>query len=255
MHDVNTAAMNLRTDSPCIFLPDGRSIPVDIRRHRRARRISLRYDAKSQSVRLTLPLRASAKEGMRFVEEKRNWLLRRIASEPPRATPGEGDAMHILGASYRLHFTGAARGRVEAQDGALHIPGGPEFRERRLKDWLKATAQRELTVRTHEKAAQLAALFPHPPFSQRERAIKVHVRDTRARWGSCSSDGRLNFSWRLLLAPLEVMEYVICHEVAHLAEMNHSARFWKIVAELCPHHATSRAWLRKHGEALHARLP
>ncbi|MBV8939567.1 MAG: M48 family metallopeptidase, partial [Alphaproteobacteria bacterium] len=122
----------------------------------------------------------------------------------------------------------------------LLVAGEPDFVPRRVRDWLKAEARREIARRAEAHAEALGC-----------RIRRITLRDTVSRWGSCSSDGRLSFSWRLMLAPAEVLEYVVAHEVAHLREMNHSAAFWRIVAQRCPYHAEARAWLKRHGAQLY----
>jgi predicted metal-dependent hydrolase len=111
----------------------------------------------------------------------------------------------------------------------------------RVKRFLMAEAKFEL----QRRVAQHAALLRVAPAG-------LTVKDTRSRWGSCTADGTLSFSWRVILAPPYVLDYLAAHEVAHLAEMNHSARFWALVRRCAPDYARGRAWLRRHGQTLHA---
>jgi predicted metal-dependent hydrolase len=134
------------------------------------------------------------------------------------------------------------RGVVECADGVLTVPGDPAHLSRRLTDYLKAEARREIGIRARDKAARIE-----------RRVAAVTLRDTRSRWGSCNSAGRLNFSWRLIMAPEFVLDYVVAHEVAHLAEMNHGPKFWRLCAQLSgADPTTARAWLKRHGPELHA---
>jgi len=112
--------------------------------------------------------------------------------------------------------------------------------KRRLADWLKREARRDLTLAS-ERYAQAMAVSFH----------RLAIRDQASRWGSCSSDGSLSYSWRLILAPSFVLDYVAAHEVAHLKHMNHGVRFWRLVLTHCPMAPQARLWLRRHGVTLH----
>ena len=112
---------------------------------------------------------------------------------------------------------------------------------RRLTDWLKAQAAHELDMASHKYATAMAARFK-----------RITVRDQKSRWGSCSSDGVLSYSWRLILAPSMVLDYVAAHEVAHLREMNHGSGFWRLVLKHCPVARDARHWLKLHGAQLHS---
>jgi predicted metal-dependent hydrolase len=137
---------------------------------------------------------------------------------------------------------GRLRGLPARFDGTITVPGAPDHLPRRLTDFLKAEAKREIGTRARAKAARLG-----------RPVAAVTVRDTRSRWGSCSGAGRLAFSWRLIMAPEYVLDYVVAHEVAHLREMNHGPRFWKLCAQLTESDPkAARAWLKRHGGALHA---
>ena len=143
-----------------------------------------------------------------------------------------------------LHWS-KLRGRTQAMLDAAGAPviavcGEPPHLARRITEFLQAAARRNLTAAVARHALRLGR--PSPP---------ITIRDTQSRWGSCSSGGRLNFSWRLILAPPQVLDYLAAHEVAHLREMNHSARFWRLVRELCPGTDEAEAWLKRHGNGLH----
>lgn len=151
-----------------------------------------------------------------------------------------GQRLPVCGQELTLIHTGG-RGLVRIEGDRLLVPGEEAFMARRVRDWVKSLAREEITRLAQAKAVQLGV-----------RIKRISVRDTVSRWGSCSSDGALSFSWRLAFAPYPVMDYVVCHEVAHIKEHNHGPAFWKRVAELCPGHKEARAWLRKHGATLYA---
>jgi predicted metal-dependent hydrolase len=131
------------------------------------------------------------------------------------------------------------RGGAWLADGALHVTGGQEFLARRVGDFLRAEARRRLSA----LVAQKAALADVP-------VARITIKDTRTRWGSCTADGALAFSWRLLMAPDFVQDYVAAHEVAHLRHMNHGSRFWALVDRLTPHTRQAIPWLQMHGASL-----
>jgi len=221
------------------LLLDGRAVPVKIRRNARAGRVSLRID-QDGSIILTLPPHLAAGHGLAFAKSKAAWLAERLAARPTNIPFEDGMDLPLLGFSHRLRHTPEGRRGVWIADGEIQVSGRPEHFSRRLTDWLKRRARDEITTR----ALTMAATIDKPLGA-------IRLKDTRSRWGSCNSSGDLAFSWRLLMAPADVLTYVVAHEVAHLREMNHSAAFWRLVAELVPDTQTPRAWLKRHGAQLH----
>ena len=146
----------------------------------------------------------------------------------------------ILGVEHLVRHRPDARGTVWLEAGEIHVAGGLEFLPRRLSDYLRRRARQEIAARVAVHAAHVA------------KPVKgVTVRDTTSRWGSCSPTGGLSFSWRLVLAPAAVLDYVVAHEVAHLAHFDHSPRFWGLVGQMIDDVEGPRRWLRDHGAALH----
>ena len=129
---------------------------------------------------------------------------------------------------------------TEQQGEEIIVTGQAEHLGRRVEDWLKREARREVEKRAYAKAELLGKRISH-----------ITIRDARSRWGSCSPKGRLSFSWRLIMAPRSVIDYVVAHEIAHLVEKNHGFRFWRLVATLTDEMTAARTWLKRHGEALH----
>lgn len=217
----------------------GRDVDVAVRVNRRARRISLRVDPADGRVVLVLPASRARAEGLRFAQTKAAWLLARLADVPPRRPFVDGAVAPLLGRPHVVRHEPQGRG-VRVVDREIRVAGRPEHMARRLKDWLKLEARRDLSARATALAERIGA-----------RVTRVTVRESRTRWGSCTRGGRLSFCWRLIFAPEHVIDYVVAHEVAHLRHMNHGPRFWKLVSELCPGHAEARAWLRAKGAHLH----
>jgi len=223
---------------------DGRPIRVAVRVSSRARSYRLAIPHRGDPV-LTVPAHARWPDAEAFLGRQAAWLAARVKRAAPAVPFVDGAIVPVRGLGHRIVATNKVRGRVEAgvDDGApvLFVPGLPEHLGRRLTDWLKAEALADLEARVAVHAGTLGV-----------RAAAVRLRAQATRWGSCSSAGRLNFNWRLILAPPHVLDYVAAHEVAHLLEMNHSPAFWRTVERALPDMASGRAWLKAHGSELMA---
>jgi predicted metal-dependent hydrolase len=214
--------------------------PISIRVSPRARRIALRINAAERTVELVLPPDVPTVHAMRFVQSKREWIAARLAALPPAVPFVEGAVVPVLGVPHRIRReTDAAAPSVAIAGGEIRVRGEPIHLARRVRDFLVAKARRELALRARPLAARIG-----------RDVTQITVRDTRSRWGSCSGRGNLSFSWRLIFAPERVIDYVVAHEVAHLAEMNHGPRFWRLVESLSPDSAAPRAWLKRHRSRL-----
>lgn len=217
------------------------SVTVALRVNARARRFTLRLAApgSTEGAILTLPPGVPLAHVETFLAEHRGWLARALAEQPEGRRPAPGGVLPVDGALVPL-VAGTHRGPPVLDAGRLVLPGGRRHGPV-LAAWLKERARQRLVPAAHRYAEALGC-----------RPTAISLRDTRSRWGSCSSAGRLAFSWRLAMAPPEVQDYVAAHEAAHLREMNHSARYWAHVERLMPDYAPRRAWLRKEGRSLHA---
>jgi hypothetical protein len=210
--------------------------PLAIRVSPRARRLSLRVDPAARGVELVLPRRFAAAAAIDFVARHRGWIAARLAALPPPSRLADGASVPVFGVPHRIRrVADAGAAPVTITDGEIRVRGDPAHLPRRVVDHLKALARHDFAARARVQAARLG-----------KSVARVGIRDPKSRWGSCSSSGTLSFSWRLVLAPEPVIDYVVAHEVAHLVEMNHSARFWRVVAGLVPDSQTPRAWLKRH---------
>jgi predicted metal-dependent hydrolase len=216
-----------------------RVVPVQFEKNARARRIIIRMDHGGGVV-VVLPVRASKEDGKRFALSNKGWIKERLAHMPEPLPFLHGVSIPYLGAEHRIRHRPAERGVVWREGGEIHVSGRPEHLPRRVEDWLKLEARREIERRAQEKAEALG-----------KKIRRVTIRDPHSRWGSCSPDGALSFSWRLILAPRFVLDYVVAHEVAHLRELNHSNRFWRITETLTAEMDKARGWLTQHGAGLH----
>jgi len=222
-----------------LALPDGREIALALRRSARARHILLRIDDATGEVELVLPRRAALRDGLAFAQAKAAWIAARLDALPPAVPFRPGAVLPLLGDSLALMTPLNGAKRVHRTESALLVPGDGAAFAARVRRWLIAEARREIAARAHRLAREVG------------RPIKrLAIRDPATRWGSCSAAGGLSFSWRLILAPPEVLDYVVAHEIAHLREMNHGARFWSLVETLAGDCKAPRAWLRRNGSRL-----
>jgi predicted metal-dependent hydrolase len=230
---------HLEVDTP------GGPVPVALRRDRRARNYTLRVKGAVATPTLTMPFHGSLREARTFLDRHRAWLLRQLEKAPLPRPVANGAPVPFRGVPHRIRCTGMSRGAVvaaaEGGESVLIVPGAEAHLRRRLFDFLKHEAKRDLDRAVTRHAETLGVTVK-----------SIRVRDTSSRWGSCTTAGNLSFSFRLVMAPPFVLDYLAAHEVAHLREMNHSRRFWKVVQSLCPDHGRARAWLVAYGPGLHA---
>jgi len=219
---------------------DGRSIPLTVRKNSRARRMILRLDIGSDGAVVTIPAHADPADGLEMARRESAWLSERLETQPQRLPFVEGSRVPYLGRDYTLQRLPGRRGVIKRTEDEIFVPGDPEHMARRLTDWFRKQARAEISGRVHAKAAIIG-----------RTPGRITIRDTRSRWGSCASGGGLSFSWRLIMAPEAVLDYVVAHEVSHLAHMNHGRCFWKTVAQLVDDLDAARDWLRANGEQLH----
>ncbi|NMJ43028.1 M48 family metallopeptidase [Roseomonas sp. JC162] len=213
--------------------------PVRWNRSARARRVSLRIDARAGEVVVTLPMRAGRRAGMALLTTHAAWVMQRLAALSPPVELAPGVEVPLGGLPHVIRHDPDARGGAFLDGQSIVVSGRAEFLARRVKDFLRAEAKRRIALLAEGHAATLGVKI---------RAIRL--KDTNSRWGSCAPDGTLAFSWRLVMAPDWVLDYVVAHEVAHLRELNHSSRFWAHVAALTPHREPAQDWLRENGPAL-----
>jgi len=223
----------------------GRELPLRIVENARARRLTLRIDAGGQGLRVTVPPGLRRGEVERFLERHRDWLELKLAKLPDRPQVRAGVKMPLRGTPHLILHRPGKRGTVAVAEAdgapALHVHGEEAHLPRRLADFLKREAKRDIEPLVARHAASVG-----------RRAKAIRYKDTSSRWGSCTADGTLSFSWRIMMAPPTVIDYLVAHEVAHLREMNHGPKFWALCRELCPRTDEARAWLKRNGAALQA---
>lgn len=219
---------------------DGRPIRLVVRKNPRAKRIIVRLVDHGDRVSVTIPSRTAFDEGIAAAERNADWIIHRLDAVPPRMAFADGAVIPVLGRDHAIRHRPGAPGDVQPIDRDIVVGGPDSLVARRVERWLKSRARGEISARVDQKTERLG-----------RPAGRITLRDTRSRWGSCSAQGNLSFCWRLVMAPEAVLDYVVAHEVAHLAFPNHGPEFWRTVATLTDDVEGSRRWLRRHGRSLH----
>ncbi len=213
-----------------------------LRHHARAKRLALRLDVKNRLVYLTIPKRISVKAAYKFALENQNWITDRLEELPKKVTLGHGALIPLFGQEYQVHITcdkTLRKTNISLKDNKLIVLTNKENPEARIKRFVISHTLEELSKLAHEKAAILG-----------KKIKNIDVKDTASRWGSCSQDGCLSFSWRLAFASPEAYDYVVAHEVAHLNHMDHSPAFWKQCAALSDNYVRGKAWMKINAQEL-----
>ena len=241
------AFLNRRPPQPASLTVafDDEVYEVRVRRHAQARRYTLRIHAVTREVVLSMPLRGSLREANVFAQKQGAWIAARLKRLPRPQPFAHGEMVPLRGIDHRIEHRRGSRGTVWVEcgdDGAqlLCVAGEAPHVSRRVRDYLKREAKKELERASRAAAAALGVSL-----------ARVSIRDQSSRWGSCSTTGVLSYSWRLILAPSFVLDYLAAHEAAHLVEMNHSRRFWRLVEKINPDVGRAKAWLDAHGSELH----
>ncbi len=226
---------------PDLQVQDGdRTIPVVLRRHPKARRLTLRIDPKGDGAILTAPPNLGIRRITRFLEEHSDWVCESVGKLPPRSVFADGESLSVLGENLVIRHDPDLRGPCKTDNDTLIVGGDEPHLQRRIRDFLKRRARDEITE-------QVSALCK----ANGLKAGRITMRDQSSRWGSCAANGNLSFNWRLVCAPSEVLTYVVAHEVAHLRHMDHSPAFWRFVGDLYPGWKPAKNWLSHNGASLH----
>jgi len=215
--------------------------PLTLKLNRRARRLRLRVDPRTRSLTLTVPPGVSRRRALEWAAGHAGWAAQSIGAIAAPQPMAPGGTLPLFGDPHIIDWSSARPRRVRLEAGRL-VAGGPlEGLEGRVLRWLRAEALALLTSETQEFATKGGI-----------GVTSVSIGDPRSRWGSCASDGRIRYSWRLIMAPGFVRRATVAHEVAHRVHMDHSPRFHALVRELLgTDPAPARAWLRREGAALH----
>lgn len=223
----------------------GRSVPVKVRLNPRARRLIVKVHPSTGEVAVVAPSERSVHKALDFARAEGDWIAGRLAKVPPPVYLEPGDTVLFKGTLHTLRLS-HERGTVwvdpDAPKPTIRVTGQREHAPRRVEEWLKRQARTHISRRVTALADTLGV-----------KVTRITIRDAASRWGSCSTTGAISLSWRLIMAPNHVLNYVVAHEVAHLREMNHGTRFWRLVDRLVGENEAeeAQAWLRENGTELH----
>jgi predicted metal-dependent hydrolase len=224
----------------------GRSVPVTVRLNPRARQLIVKVHPSTGEVAVVAPSRRSVPRALDFAIQEGDWIAGHLARIPERIYFQPGDSIPFKGIRHVIRLASEQRGGVwldpDAERPTIRVSGMREHAPRRVEDWLKKQARTHIIRRVNALCQDLGV-----------SVTRITVRDASSRWGSCSTSGAISLSWRLIMAPNSVLNYVCAHEVAHLREMNHGPRFWKLVDRLVGDTEAQAAqdWLRQNGSELH----
>lgn len=219
---------------------EGRDVEVNVRLNPRARRLIVKVHPTSGEVSVVAPSQRALDRALDFARGQEDWIARQLSRVPSPVPLAVGARLPLRGVEHVVREGDSGRGAVWVEDGTIRVAGHREHHSRRILDFLKREARKELEARTLHHAARIGL-----------KHKRITVRDTASRWGSCSAGRSLSFSWRLILAPAFVLEYVVAHEVAHMREMNHGPKFWRIVRDLIGDTRRPQKWLSDQGHMLH----
>lgn len=219
---------------------NGQNVKILLSRNKRSKRLTLRQNLSDGNFKLSMPIRGTIAQAEAFCRQHTSWIAEKSADMQNMMRFEHGQYIPLRGKPVKLIFIDQLRGQTKLIDREIHVTGGVDYAPRRLTNWLKGEAKNDILI----------AIDKYQPLLD-VKYSKLTIRDTKSRWGSCSSSKALSFSWRLVLAPEDVLDYVVAHELAHILEMNHSAKFWAHVDKVCPHMKNSQNWLKTNGGQLH----
>lgn len=209
---------------------------------KRARRVALRLDPIERVFTLVVPKGMSMRRAEAFAEGQERWMQEKLSALPPKISFQDGVVIPVLGqrVEIKVHREDALKvTKIVLEGGILHVRTNKDDPSARIVRFLKTLIKDELEILSRDKAAEIG-----------RDVQSVSVRDTKSRWGSCSCDGHLSYSWRLIFAPPEAFDYVVAHEVAHLEHLNHSKRFWDVCEALSDNYSEGKYWMGTHGSEL-----
>jgi predicted metal-dependent hydrolase len=202
---------------------------------------------RDRSIVVHAPQGISEEEVRRVVDAKRQWILTKLRhpqkyqdrQHPPGKEVANGESAPYLGTDYRIEVTETASGEIEFSH-IFMVPAAHQAKRREvLRDWYIAQAREKILPRVEQHARELGVRF-----------TTAKIADNRYRWGSCTVKDNVNFNWRLIKAPMFVIDYVIVHELAHLIEANHTPRFWNIVRARIANLDKAKTWLKENGDVM-----
>ncbi len=203
------------------------------------KRLTLRIDTKNAQAILTMPRLCSKKKAYEFVLSKQDWIIEHLSKIPKAKDFENNETISLFGKNVKITHINNSRKATYLENNMLYVGGDIVFLHRRVKDFIKKEAKNEFFKLSQEMAKKINC-----------KVANVQIKDTKSRWGSCSSLNNINYSWRIALAPEYTIKYLIAHEVAHLKHKNHSYSFWRCVKELYVDATLGKNWLKTNGNQL-----
>ena len=214
--------------------------PLKVIKAPRAKRLTLRIDSKEHLPILSLPPRCTQRQAIKFITEHQEWMIESLKKLPQTKRFTSGEYISLFGKEILIQHAPEKRWGARIEKGILYVSGESDFTHRRVKDFIKKEALNKFYTLSLKMAEKINC-----------SVNDVVIKDTKSRWGSCSSLHNINYNWRLALAPKFVIDYIVAHEVSHLAHQDHSSEFWSCVASLCPKYKEGQNWLKQHGKELY----
>ena len=217
-------------------------VPVEFEHSIRAKSIKITPQLAKKIIKVSYPVYVLKSRAVAFLEKQKDWVARQLEKIPEETKIEDGAKITFLEREYKIFHIPNARRGVWFEDNYIFVSGEKEFLNRRVKDFLKSEMKKYFTAKTRVYAKKIGKNF-----------AKITVKDTVSRWGSCASNGNISYSWRLGFAPVFVVDYIVAHEVAHLAELNHSFKFWRVVSEIYDGDVNeAQKWLSRNGLYLYS---
>lgn len=221
-------------------IKDETGLDIEVKKSTKSKKISLRIDSKLNKAVLSIPRFCSLQKSLDFVVMHKQWIAEKLRELPEKKLFEDGEIISLFGEELKIVHSPNTKAGVHIKGKNIIISGSLDFLHRRTKDFIIKTSKEKFYNLSKQKADEIS-----------ERLNRVFIKDTKSRWGSCSSLRNINYSWRIALAPYHVFEYIVAHEVSHLKHQDHSQNFWNTVKELCPKYEISYKWLQKNGKDLH----
>lgn len=223
------------------FITNDLVLPVELTRRKGMKRMILRLSKTADTIKVSAPPRMPLHEIIQFVGTSRPWIETQLSKKPPmNQSLFPNMTLSVGGIEYFVRHEEAKRRSIEIQENSIIVRGHLEDFSGSLLCYFRKLADQKCTYWSRQLADKLGLVYK-----------KITIKDVKGRWGSCSSQGNLNYNWRIILAPEAVVIYLCAHEVSHLKHMDHSPEFWSTVASVCPDHKALRSWLRKNGDELY----
>ena len=227
--------------SKCKYIKlQNRSYQINIKKDKRAKRIILKVSNIDGNISITLPKYESEKKGLKFLLKNQEWVLKQLNSFPKKVPFKNLSEIPYMGKMHKIIHLSKSGNLIYIYKNQIIFFGKKENLSKNIKSWLYGKAKNEIIKLANSNVSYLGKKYN-----------KIYIKDLKSSWGICGPSGNISFSWRLILAPKHVMEYIVVHELCHLVEFNHGKEFWQLVTAIFPQRDLSQNWLKINGVKLH----